>query len=475
MTTIYSAVRDVLKAWPSRQPVVVDAALDRAYLPKDLLRLIDEYARFLTTAAVRPGDTVLLMARNSVAWPAIALACRRIGAMVAPIKADWRVGELTSIVPELRPAAIVIDEELLALFPKSRSRLFVLDPLSHELTVATALEQDPGDASGVPHLDLRHVPLPEEAHHPRESIASINYTYRGLGYPIGAMIPDRQYLSGAEIFVRGMDGTYARRMLVFLPMAHIFTLVGCVFAPLFAGMTTYYLPSVLPQRVFECIHRYDIDFVTTVPEVLALLTRFAGQRGVDVPLDIIATGGSVLDAGEYAAARQAFGCEVLHGYGLTEMTPVSRNIRGNSRPGTVGPVATSLDVRMDKDTGEILLRGDDLFAGYFRRPSVSREATNQEGWFRTGDAGHFVGGHLVFDHEIKKTCKANGAMVDINEVKAFLESIPFVEAAEISTEESRLTATVTVAKHTPPEEVAGLRKRLSPYLAPYKIPRVFQK
>ena len=93
-----------------------------------------------------------------------------------------------------------------------------------------------------------------------------------------------------------------------------------------------------PRHIFRIIEERRIDHITAVPEIYALLRRLK-EPGRTLPsLKVFVSGGSVLSADEYARIRQTFGVEVLHGYGLTEFAPASRNMRGQARAGTVGPV-----------------------------------------------------------------------------------------------------------------------------------------
>jgi acyl-CoA synthetase (AMP-forming)/AMP-acid ligase II len=150
-------------------------------------------------------------------------------------------------------------------------------------------------------------------------------------------------------------------------------------------------------------------------------------------VDIVASGGSTLTAEDYHSITERFGVELLHGYGLTEFTPVSRNIRETARPGTVGPPGEGVECRiveasLESGVGEIAVRAPSMTHGYFREPDPTADAF-RDGWFLTGDYGRFDDGHLVFVSEKKRTCKVNGTMVDLSEIERAVESIfPETEA-----------------------------------------------
>ncbi|MFP4430841.1 MAG: class I adenylate-forming enzyme family protein [Spirochaetaceae bacterium] len=477
MKSLNELIRTTIADWPNSVPVVVDTGSGQHYFPGILTRKIDELSVFLERVGIEAGDRLLLFLPNSPAFLVLLFAARRLGAVVAPVKTDWKRAEISVVLRDLNPKAIVTEGGFESLFPASVPVVLLLDPDKAELSLLAARDNDGSDrANGYFAPEYADgVPEAAEASELSGDVASINFTYRGLGYPLGAMVPDQQYIEGAEIFSQGMAGRISRRMLVFLPMAHIFTLVGCVFAPLLSGMTTYYSKTLLPSRVMETIGDYDIDFITTVPEVLSLLRRYAERHHPIEGLDIIATGGSVLSPEEYEAARDVFHCEVLHGYGLTEMTPISRNIRGSSRAGTVGPVAREIQLRVDEGTSEIQIKGRNIFRGYFRRPEETKSAFSEDGWFLTGDAGAISDGHLVFEGEIKQTRKVNGALVDLNEVARVIRRVPAVRDVELVYEDSRIKAGVDFYDAGGTDRQRTLRRVLNQDLAAYKIPHIFQK
>ncbi len=110
--------------------------------------------------------------------------------------------------------------------------------------------------------------------------------------------------------------------------------------------------------------------------------------------------------------RFFFYCGVLvtPGYGLTETSPVlSMNGPSAFKFGTVGPVSPLVDVRIDKDSGEIQAKGPNVFKEYYKKPDKTKEAFTADGWFRTGDIGKFdEDGYLLITDRLKDLIITSG-------------------------------------------------------------------
>ncbi|MBA7588407.1 Long-chain-fatty-acid--CoA ligase [subsurface metagenome] len=203
-------------------------------------------------------------------------------------------------------------------------------------------------------------------------------------------------------------------------MPHIFTLIGCLLVPLLFGMTSVIARTAHPRLLFEYIRSYHIDYITSVPEMYELLLKFRHKESAIDSLKAFVSGGSRLSENSYEKIVAAFDIDLLHGYGLTEVTPVSGNIRGSARSGTIGPLCSGVSCKIASPdctgAGEILLSTPHMTRAYHRRPRETAHAYT-DGWFRTGDIGRLQNDHLVFLKEKKNTRKINGNIVDLDEVR----------------------------------------------------------
>lgn len=453
----FDSVRPTLHDWGSH-PVLVEISPSgeaRGTRADELLAQIRDVSDLLKRHGIRRGQIVALFLDNSTDFVRLFFALLRLGAIPAPLNPVYQRMELREILDNCRPSALIAES-------RYRQRI------QPHTDASTLLLRSPGrlDCAIQGSADAQSPEL-------EASIASINYTYRGYGYPLGAMIPHGQYVHGAAVLQDGLQGRAEERMLLVLPLSQMFPLVGCLFVPLLFGMTIVILPSIHPRRLFETMVNHRIDYLTAVPEVLSLLARVKDEDLRLPSLKAFVCGGSALSAENYDRIRAAFGVDLMHGYGLTEFAPVSRNIRGSSRPETIGPVCRGIRLRCGAETprGEALIQTEYMARGYLNRPRESADVF-VDGWFRTGDVLDRCGDHLVFHREIKGTRKVNGSMVDLAEVRRAVVSFPKVQEADIMLDQGNLRASIEPS--TPDwcaEDAIELKRFLRGRIAEYKIPK----
>jgi long-chain acyl-CoA synthetase len=144
------------------------------------------------------------------------------------------------------------------------------------------------------------------------------------------------------------------------------------------------------------------------------------------------SGGAPLNR-DIAAFFRLAGIEILEGYGLTETAgPATVNLPRDNRLGTVGPPLPGVQIRIAPD-GEILVRGDTVFAGYHGQPDETAMSIDEEGWFSTGDVGEFdEAGHLVITDRKKDIIVTSGGKnVAPQQVEAALRLSPYIADAVV--------------------------------------------
>jgi len=367
---------------------------------------IIEAANFLEKSGIQKNYLVPIFLENSVDYICCFFGLVKIGAKPIPIKLEYRKIELDEIFKNSQPQAIIAEASHLKIIKPYLSQKIVITREHGKLKLHQKATKK-----------INPVKISDE-------IASINYTYRGYGYPLGAMVPHVQYFHGAKVLQAGLQAKPKEKMLIILPMSHIFTLIGCIFVPILHEVTSVIANTMHPRMLFELINEFKINHIIAIPEIYLLLEKFKELAGKLLSVKVFGCGGSLLSHENYYRIKKTFNIDILHGYGLTEFTPASTNIRGEARAGTVGPLCENIECKInskDKNkSGEILLKTDNMFRGYYRNSKVTKEAFEGD-WFKTGDIGRMEAGHLIFEKEKKRTRKVNGNLVDLEELEKIIK------------------------------------------------------
>ena len=207
----------------------------------------------------------------------------------------------------------------------------------------------------------------------------------------------------------------------------------------------------------------------------------ASGRAPDLArLRLCVSGSAPLSAELHAAATAAIGSVVLERYGMTEtLMNTSNPYAGDRRAGTVGFPLPGVDVVID-DAGEVLVRGPNVFDGYFERDAANASAFRDRGdgggpWFATGDLGHDEDGYLVIRGRSTELIISGGFNVYPTEVEDVLSRCPGVGEVAVTgtpSEEWGEVVTAWMVPDGPAPSLDDLRAHCAGLLASYKQPRL---
>ncbi len=455
---ILDKITESLENWGS-QPVIVELNNDGSENRIDarqFLHRVDELRALFAEYGITEGVLVPLFIDNSWDYPAIFLALIRIGAVPVLAKSLYRRLELNEIFQNSNPSVVICSVDHLETITLWTQNILVLVYDKGKWSSQGKRKPRPGNV------------IP--------GTVSVNYTYRDYGYPLGAMVGESGYLDAVRRYQSYVRFSPGHSVLALLPMSHIFTLISAVFLPLLNGLTIYIINTLHPKTILETLKERKIEYLSTIPEILMLLAKLYPEDMKLPSLRALVSGGSYLSEENHRFISKCFQVEVLNGYGLTEVAPVTANIRNSWKFGTIGEFCKELSCRIsdstDSQKGEILVQVEDSFLGYLGRKEETSDVL-KDGWFKTGDLGYEKDGMVYFSGELKRTRKVNGQLVDLKEVEIALIKTGMVNEAIVSGETNHIHAVVSLIEPVESEKEAlrSLRSVLSEIIASYKIPK----
>jgi long-chain acyl-CoA synthetase len=253
------------------------------------------------------------------------------------------------------------------------------------------------------------------------------------------------------------------------------------------GATLTLIPRFDPSKALEIIERDRVTVFEGVPTMYNAMLHCPDRDRHDTStLQVCASGGSAMPVELMRGFEQAFGCDVLEGYGLSETSPVaSFNQRGRERkPGSIGTPVEGVEMKLVDDdgrdvpqgeVGEIVIRGHNVMKSYWNRPDATAEAI-RDGWFHSGDMGQMDEDGYFFIVDRKKDMIIRGGYnVYPREIEEVIYEHPAVrEAAVLGVPHDELGEEVAAAvalKDGADTSVEELRDFIKQQVAAYKYPR----
>ena len=450
---------------------------------------IDKLALGLNELGVRANDRVALALPNGIAWVVSFLAILKNGAIVVPIHQRATAIEVKHLLRHCKPALFVGDSSFI-----NKTLPFDLVSDRKQIVICSKRFMSRFSAQRITVLDG----LMERTNGRKQlavldddlQVASINYTYRGYGYPLGAMLSHRNYIHGIKGYIHSVGLHEGQLCLLALPLSHIYALIGSLLSPLACGSSIIIVRNPTPQKIWLAISRYRPNVLTGVPGLYSSLLRYRDEYQTDLScLEDAICGGSLMPIPLYEEIQDTWRISLRQGYGLTECLPVIINPSSVNRPETLGKpgLGVSMKIFGQNDgeeapvgkVGEIAIGGSTVMAGYYMMPKETAEV-KKNGWFYTGDYGWLdAQGYLHFSGVKKRIAKVAGNTVDLTEVENELLAYPGVFSTDIYTLPDEklgqvVCADVTCRSRSRVEKVTKdkIRQHLKKRLASYKIPRI---
>ena len=391
----------------------------------DLLKRSLSVAHYLHWQGIGKGDRVAILGESCPNWGLAYLGINRAGAIAVPILPNFSKSEVQSILAHSGAVLAVVNSKNMDKVDGCGISIIRMEDMceaSSGVDTAGTILSESDKAS------LEKV-RPEE-----DDVASIIYTSGTTGMPKAVMLTNRNIVWNAYVcstpFIKIHPGWNA---LSILPMSHVYEFTIGFVLLLMNGVQIVYLgkaPST--DTLMPAMREIQPEVMLSVPLLIEKIYRRAllpklkegtrlgklARNRLTAPIvySIIGKkvrtifGGRMRFFGVGGAAFDSEAESFFHkihfpyalGYGLTETSPFIAGCGPKDQvPGTLGPVLDGLDVRLDPESGEVLIKGPSVMKGYYRNEELTREVFTEDGYFRTGDIGQFKDGRLA----IKGRCK----------------------------------------------------------------------
>lgn len=430
---------------------------DRRLTWRELDQAVDRTAQGFAAAGLVPGYRVVLLLANSTEFVTSYLGILRAGLVAVPLNTGLTKAEIATVVTHSGARLAVAGADLADRF----EGLKVVAP--GELQ---------GDAPLLPSIDP-------------ETLAVLLYTSGTSGDPRAAMLSHRALAANVKnLSELGEDRMGPEDVVLgVLPMFHAFGLNAVLGWTVKTGAALIIDQRFEPAHTFDLIGRYGVTRLPLAPPALNALLARPELREALRSVKVVLTGASTLDRGLADRFEQASGLFVHQGYGLTEASPGVTTTLGETepKPGSVGRPLPNVELRIadergedveGDDPGEILIRGGNLFSGYW---PDGVDGPDADGWYRTGDVGFLdADGDLFLVDRLRELIIVSGFNVFPSEVEDVLIAAPGVREAAVIGVPSEETGEAVKAFVVPQPDVTidpgEVREYAGTRLARFKCP-----
>ncbi len=462
------------------------------YSTADFIRNANSLSCGLMKLGLKKDDKVAIISNNRPEWNFVDIGMLQIGVVNVPIYTTLSESEIAFILNDCEASLIFVsDASLLAKI----NRIKVNVPLLKEVYCFNVIEGarywkellvDPT------RQDLDRLDSIRKSIQPGD-LATLLYTSGTTGTPKGVMLSHNNIVSNVLASEKLCPVDNRHKALSFLPLCHSYERM-LTYLYMYIGVSIYYAETM--DTIADNLKEVKPELFSTVPRLLEktydritkkgneltgikkLLFFWALNLGLKYEMHgkngawyetqlklanklifskwrealggnirVIVSGGAALQP-RLARVFWAAGINVLEGYGLTETSPVIsvNNLEENGAMfGTVGTIIKHVSVKIAED-GEILCKGPNVMLGYYKRPDLTNEAIDEQGWFHTGDIGVMIDNHFLKITDRKKEIfkTSGGKFIAPQALENKFKESPFIEQIMVIGENKNFAASLIV-------------------------------
>ena len=452
------------------KPFLLSPNSEVIYSYADMDHLSSLVATHLAERGLVSGDRIFVQVEKSVNVILLYLACLRSGIVYVPLNTQYLKDELEFFVADANPKIIITDNErrrIFEIFTKTSNILILDELMAHSENIKN------------PEVDYQLAKSSSDVE------AAMLYTSGTTGKPKGALISHKNLIANAQALTSAWDWSQDDVLLHALPVFHVHGLFVGLNLPLMNGSSIIYLDKFSSKEVVKILPKSTV-FMGVPTYYVRMLAESGLTKDSCRKIRVFISGSAPLLEQTSLEFKKKTGHEIVERYGMTETGMNTSNpLQGLRKPGSVGIPLKGVQIRTRNDSGcisgegeagEIEVKGQNVFAGYWKREEYRSRDFTEDGFFKTGDLGRIDReGYLFLIGRKKDLIISGGLNVFPKEVELVIDSFPEVkESAVIGSPHpdfGEQVVAVIVLEETARLDKPTLINRMKNKIASFKIPK----
>lgn len=463
----------------SSEPALVEGSTGRSLTYGEFADQVKALAGGLKQRGFGKGDVLAIMAPN---LPEYAVVFHGTA---------WAGGTVTTVNPTY--TAHEVQHQLKDSGAKLLVTVGMFLPVAQEAVTGTDVEEiftiDASDAASL--SALAGESLQDQVEGSPDDVVALPYSSGTTGLSKGVMLTHRNLIANLIQTSAILPVDEGETILSFLPFFHIYGMQVLMNSALFQGGKVVTMARFDLEQFLQLSQDNKVERAFVAPPIVLAMAKHPSVGNYDLSsLKSVFSGAAPLGAELAEEAASRLGCEVVQGYGMTELSPVSHATpEGQYKPGTIGVLAPCTESRIvdpesgkDLDIGEdgeIWVKGPQVMPGYLNNAEATAVTIDEDGWLHTGDVGHVdEDGHFTIVDRLKELIKYKGFQVPPAELEALLVTHPSVADAAVigipddeAGELPKAFITLKEGESTPAEDI---QQFVADQVAHYKQIRIVQ-
>lgn len=456
MLNLSVILEDSARRYPTKDAFILN---DAHFSYEQINQAANQIAHGLQSIGIKKGDKVALSCPNLPYFPMAYFGILKAGAVVVPLSILLKREEVEYHLQNSDAKVLLSFEGTpqLPLLEENYAGFQKVDSCEH-LIVITANPVAPSPIEGLQTLaSLMHGQSSdfETEATGAEDTAVIVYTSGTTGKPKGAQLTHSNILLNTILCSNNiLKGNTDDKMLVALPLFHIFSMVVVMNASIYTGGTGILLPRFEPEAALATMQKHGISIFAGVPTMYWALVNHKSEKidfnTITQKLKVCVSGGASLPVQVLKDFEARFGVKVQEGFGMSEGSPVItfNHLEIGIKAGSIGTPVWGVEVKVVDENGhevpigekgELIYRGHNVMKGYYKNDAANAE-TIKNGWLHSGDVAiQDEDGFFYIVDRIKEMIIRGGLNVYPREVEELMmkhEAVSLVAVIGVPDEES---------------------------------------